>query len=301
VSHGHKPGLLARAADTLSTHAVRGTKRLVRPLWMQRLEAANRDSRESLVAPGGPVVSLTTYGARWRRVHYTIESIGCGRLRPSRLVLWVSPALIDSGIHPELQRQQSRGLEIRACTDLGPHTKYYPLVESGAVDMPAVTADDDILYRADWLEVLVRIAARHPEGIHAYRAHEMLFEPDGRLRSYTQWRACRSTAPSPLHFLTGVAGVYYPPAMLRALQAAGDAFRATCPRNDDIWLNVTAWRHGIAVRQARSFWPVLFELPGSRREGLALGNVRGGGNDQQMAATLNEADLALLRAAAGFR
>jgi hypothetical protein len=295
-----EPSLLARAADRVRTHAVRGTKRLVRPLWMKRLEAANLHSRESLVAPGGPAVSLTTYGVRWRRVHYAIESIGQGRLKPSRIVLWVAPALIEAGIPLELKRQQARGLEVRACEDLGPHTKYYPMVVSGAVDAPLVTADDDILYRDDWLAILAQAAARHPDGIHAYRTHRMRFGADARLLGYAQWVACRSTAPSPLHFLTGVAGVWYPPAMLRALRDAGDAFRATCPRNDDIWLNVIALRHGIAVRQVRPFWPVLFELPGSRREGLALGNVRGGGNDQQLSATLTESDLAALRVAAGL-
>ena len=42
------------------------------------------------------MVSLTTYEPRWHNVHYTIESIGCGRLRPSRLVLWIAPSVLQA-------------------------------------------------------------------------------------------------------------------------------------------------------------------------------------------------------------
>jgi hypothetical protein len=272
--------------NELRRRALRGVKRLVRPVWMRRLARSNAGSRESLLSPDGPVVSLTTYEPRWHQVHYTLESIAAGRLKPSRLMLWVTSSVLAQGTPPELARLVARGLEIRNCgdQDIGPHKKYFPAVMEATAARGLVAADDDVLYPADWLAALVAAAANRPSHVHAHRAAVMSFESDGRFRRYADWPACRSTAPSALHFTTGVGGVWYPPAMQDALRAAGDGFRDVCPWADDIWLNATAWRAGIAVCQVAPFSPLLFELPGTRSHGLAKRNVDTGGNDVQLAA-----------------
>ncbi|MGA0609122.1 hypothetical protein [Caldimonas sp. KR1-144] len=279
------PSLWDRAAHELSRRALRGVKRLVRPMWMRRLAERNEQSRESILSADGPVVSLTTYEPRWPQVHWTIESIGAGQLKPSRLILWVAPSVLELGTPAPLQRLVARGLEIRTCEDLGPHKKYYPAVMEASAARGLVTADDDVIYWNDWLAQLAAAATRRPGFIHAHRAHVMSFEGDGRFRPYAQWPACRSTAPSALHFTTGVGGVWYPPAMQDALRTAGDAFRASCPRADDIWLNAVAWRSGTKVCQTSVFSRLLFEVPGTRAHGLAKHNVDSGGNDRQLEAT----------------
>ena len=273
------------AMHELHRRSLRGIKRPLRRLWMHRLMQRNLHSTESLLSEGGPVVSLTTYEPRWHNVHYTIESIGCGRLRPSRLVLWIAPSVLQLGMPETLRRLSARGLEIRTCEDLGPHKKYYPQVTEGAAQRDLVTADDDVLYPQDWLACLAAAAAARPAFIHAHRADVMSFAADGSFLPYLKWPACRSTAPSSLHFATGVGGVLYPRAMQEALRLAGDGFRACCPRADDIWLHAVAWRSGIQVCQTRVFSPLLFELPGTREHGLARDNDQGGGNDRQLRLT----------------
>ncbi len=290
------PDSWALVTHEVRHRSLRGVKRLLRPLWMARLERRNREAREPLLSAVGPVVSLTTYEPRWHSVHYTIESIGSGRLRPSRLVLWVAPSVLDSGTPQPLQRQLARGLEIRTCEDLGPHKKYFAMVNEGANTRDLVTADDDVLYWSDWLDGLVAAAQRHPGLIHAHRASVMSFDGAGRFLPYRQWPPCRSTRPSPLHFFTGVGGVLYPPRMQEALRRAGDGFRDCCPRADDIWLNAVAWRSGIAVRQTSVFSPLLFEVPGTRAHGLAQANREGGGNDHQLEATYTPEERAQLQA-----
>jgi hypothetical protein len=231
-------------------------------------------------------------------VHYTIESIGAGALRPSRLVLWVAPSVLEAGTPPPLQRQIDRGLELRTCEDLGPHKKYFAIVNESTDTRDLVTADDDVLYWSDWLHGLVAAAQRHPGLIHAHRASVMSFDGQGRFLPYREWPPCRSTQPSALHFFTGVGGVLYPPRMQEALRRAGDGFRACCPRADDIWLNAVAWRNGIAVRQTHVFTPLLFEVPGTRAHGLAQHNRESGGNDHQLDMTYTEQERAQLQALA---
>lgn len=293
------PGRAAVLANEVVRRGLRGVKRLVRPWWMQRLRQRNLASREPVVADGGPVVSLTTYEPRWERVFYTIESIGNGRLRPSRLVLWVTESLLRQGVPDSLRRLTARGLELRGCEDLGPHKKYYPAVCEAAPTRPLVTADDDVLYPREWLSGLAEAAGHRPGYIHCGRAHVMQFEAPGRLAPYRQWPACRTTAPSALHFFTGVAGVLYPVAMQQALREAGDGFRQSCPRADDIWLNANAWRARIEACQTVVFSRHLYELPGTRGHGLARENTLQGGNDRQLMSTYREDELAQLYALAG--
>ena len=102
------PGRAALLTHELMRRGLRGAKRLVRPWWMHRLRQRNLASCEPVVADGGPVVSLTTYEPRWERVFYTIESIGAGRLRPSRLVLWVAEPLLRQGVPDSLPPGRAR-------------------------------------------------------------------------------------------------------------------------------------------------------------------------------------------------
>ncbi len=112
----------------------------------------NRLSRAP-VTGDGPIVSLTTHGVRLGVVHLALESIARGTLRPSRLVLWLGSEDFAAHLPKTLQRLVARGLEVRQSEDLGPHTKYWPLVAEGPGG-DFVTADDDVYYPRGWLAEL---------------------------------------------------------------------------------------------------------------------------------------------------
>src|SRR5689334_21700643 len=73
-------------------------------------------------------VSVTTYGARTRRVWSTLETIGRGTVRPRSVVLWHEDESVIRKPPRELRRLMKRGLIIKHCLDYGPHTKYFPYV-----------------------------------------------------------------------------------------------------------------------------------------------------------------------------
>lgn len=265
--------------------------------WMRRLDARNRDAAEPAVEPAGPVVSMTTFEPRIERAHYALESVAAGSLRPSRLLLWVTPDALRRGVPPTLRRLERRGLEILTCPDYGPHKKHFPAAHLLADGAPLVTADDDALYPTDWLSRLTAAAAARPGCVTAHRARTIAFLPDGALAPYAKWPARRGDAPSPLAFSVGIGGSLIPPPMVRALREAGDAFMSLCPRADDVWLKAVALRSGIDVRQAADCEPFLIDVPGMRRSGLARANVRGGGNDAQIRATWTAKEIEFLRRA----
>ena len=159
---------------------------------------------------------------------------------------------------------------------------------------PLATADDDSIYPRRWLEGLIKAYRRDPMSIHCYRAHALELVPDG-IQPYLQWKECKSTNPSFLHFCTGVSGALYPPGFLEFLKHAGRAFLDLCPGADDVWLNVNALRSGYRVRQVGPR-PVLFpHTPYTQNEALWRTNRNAGQNDVQIRQTYAPADLALLR------
>ncbi|MDR3413234.1 MAG: hypothetical protein P4L87_20160, partial [Formivibrio sp.] len=54
----------------------------------------NRLGSRAVTEQGGPVVSLTTYKKRSKKVYLAIESIADGDVRPSRLILWIDDEVL---------------------------------------------------------------------------------------------------------------------------------------------------------------------------------------------------------------
>lgn len=261
-----------------------------------RMRWRNHLTSSPLTDANGPVVSLTTYGARIKTVHLTLESIGRGTVKPSRLILWISHEDKPLSDIPSLRRLVQRGLEIRFCEEWGPHNKYYPYVNSTTCfDRPLVTADDDVLYPAFWLAQLVQAHAAHPAHIHCYRAHHLAII-GGEIQPYRTWPPCNNDQPSLLSFATGVSGVIYPASFQRVAQAAGTRFTDTCPKADDVWLHYLAVTSNHKIRQLQRH-PVHFvEVRGTRSLTLNQFNVKGGGNDTQILNTYTSEAIAKLNA-----
>ena len=281
---------MALTMASISNIGERISLRLRQLARMSELLRLNLTSRSPAVASSGPVVSLTSFGKRARTVAFTLESIAQGDVLPSRLLLWLDEPASLATPSAMLARLQKRGVEVIQTENFGPHKKYFPYVASeSSFDAPLVTADDDVLYPANWLSTLMQRYRAHSDSVHCYRARVAELR-DGRLTPYASWHECATTEPSHRHFSIGMAGVLFPPPVLRELQSRGTEFRETCPRTDDIWLNLQAQRVGARVRQVRPQPEYFMLLPGTQKSGLLHANVDGG-NDAALGAVYQPADL----------
>jgi hypothetical protein len=260
-------------------------------LNVTRLHRRNIMSEAPVVAQGGPVVSLTTYGARIQTVYLTIESIAAGTRLPSRLVLWIDDLEAFHNRPLSIRRLEIRGLEVRLTRNYGPHTKYFPyLLSTQTFSLPLVTADDDVLYPGSWLAGLWSAYCENPHLVSCHRAHTIPII-DGELAPYVCWAECQSIEPSARHFATGVSGCIYPPEFLHLLKLAGSGFLECCPKADDIWLNVNVVRAGFKVKQIGPRSLNFPFIPGTQDRGLVRVNVGEGENDRQIARTLLPSDV----------
>ncbi|MEE9344437.1 MAG: hypothetical protein V3U88_02400 [Methylococcales bacterium] len=290
----------SRAKYALINGFGRTWRRYKRALYVRTVMAClgfkNKYSNEMLLDPSGPVVSLTTHGPRLELVFYAIESICMGTRKPSRIILWIEDEDSFSTLSETLQRLKSRGLEIHLSEAYGPHTKYYPYIDSEHdFHQPLVTADDDILYPRRWLEELIQAYESDPAVIHCQRARRIGLTAK-RLEPYNEWKLCADKKSSHRNFITGVAGVIYPPYFLQYLKNQGKEFVQSCPEADDIWLTVNALRSGFKIAQVKDVPANLWKIRGSQKHSLYATNVVSGGNQPQLLATFTESDLANLRA-----
>lgn len=263
------------------------------PVVSLLMAARARYSRRRLVREGGPVVSLTSFGERAKHVSSTVESIGRGRLRPSRLIVWLDDPETFPELAGRLDNQVARGLEVRLTENYGPHTKYYPLVKEEVAVTEFVTADDDIIYPKWWLSRLMKAASETPDQVVCHRAHRIQLRSNG-IDAYENWSAVLTTGADPTVFATGVSGVYYPPGMASAIRKAGAAFLETCRSADDVWLHNVALRAGIPVRQIANV-PRHFWITNDSQSVALMDSNLAGGNDAAVAAVYSESDIAKMR------
>ncbi|MFT3831154.1 MAG: hypothetical protein QM691_15760 [Opitutaceae bacterium] len=240
------------------------------------------------------VVSLTTIAERVSTIHLCLDSLLRQTRRPDRLVLWLNrteapdrPRLTPETLPRSLTRLLVRGLTIEWCEDLGPHCKLLPALRRFPRARIA-TADDDILYAPDWLASLAAAQEREPACLHCHRGHLMRYAADGSLRPYAEWGklAAGVSGATPDLFPTGVGGVLYAPGDLAPEVFNAAAFRALCPRADDVWFKAMSLLAGKACRLVphSSFRDHRCELKVARRHNLRAFNVAGGGNDRQLRA-----------------
>ncbi|VTR06758.1 Fucose 4-O-acetylase and related acetyltransferases [Clostridioides difficile] len=253
--------------------------------------------RSALGDHGAPIVSLTSYGDRITLAHFAIESILRGKLRPSRIVLWVDDQQAVECLPKELKRLRKVGLEVRAADGgSGPHTKYFDALALALEDgVPLVTADDDTVYPAHWLHRLFAFHLGHPDGISCYRARRVVVDTSDvdrgpRLTPYCRWPLVQDSFVSNRNFVTGVSGALYPAELMRALVARGTQFKRECPRADDVWINHTALQAQIPIRVVDGRSRDFISLEPAQATGLKHANVTQGGNDVQIAATYSELD-----------
>jgi hypothetical protein len=259
-------------------------------LRIEELKMANKYYASRVTEPGGPVVSLTSYGKRIDTAYLAIESIARGSMLPSELILWLDDEARFKSLPVTLQRLKQRGLTVRLCKNYGPHKKYYPYVDSQKeFIVPLATADDDVLYPRHWLRTLISAFSRSSNVVTGYRARVISFHR-GRIAPYFQWTLCSSTEPSRKHLLNGVSGVIYPPRLLAALKTAGTAFEQCCPKADDIWLHATALRAGFKVQQIGKRAIHFPMIPGSQDVALYFHNAATE-NDIQIAKTYTQSEI----------
>jgi hypothetical protein len=186
------------------------------------------------------IVSLTSYPARIPRIHYTIISLLKQTIKPDEVILWLGYEQFpnrNNDLPEELLKLQNHGLTIKYSKDIRSYKKLIPALHEYPDDI-IVTADDDVFYPNNWLELLINSYNQDHTVIHCHRAHKITFTQNGDICSYNNWKGTieyGETMKSYINFMTGVGGVLYPPHSLFKEILKEELFFKLAPTNDDIW------------------------------------------------------------------
>jgi len=216
------------------------------------------------------IVSLTSYPGRMYDLKYTLYSLLNQSLKPDRIILWLAKEQypnLEEDIAPSILNLKTTGLEIMWCEDIGSYKKMIPALKLFPDDI-IVTADDDIYYPEDWLELLYNAYSKEPNYIHAHRAH-IVKVVGNKFAPYNSWeqKTYRENA-SCYFFPTSGGGVLYPPHMLHDNVFREDEFMSLAPKADDVWFWAMSVLNGTKIKIVKDGYPHVISVNYAREIGL---------------------------------
>ncbi|MCE7536796.1 glycosyl transferase [Aliivibrio fischeri] len=241
------------------------------------------------------IVSFTTYNKRIHDVHLVIESIAQQTVKPNRMILWLDEDEFTlENIPLILNKQISRGLEVRFCPDYRSYKKLIPTIQAYP-DSNVITIDDDILYPYDMIEILCKEHKQYPKCIIGHRAHKITQDLDFNILPYSQWEyETIENTQGDLIFITSGGGTFFPKNCFNDEVLNSDAFLSMCPNADDVWFKVMSLLNSAKckkVNDARGFSERFLLLEHSQDIGLYNTNQKEAGNDNQIKTVFSYYDL----------
>jgi hypothetical protein len=196
------------------------------------------------------IVTLTSFPQRIDKLWLVIESIFRQRLKPDKIIIWLSLDQFDSFdcLPNNLKQQVGRGLEIRLVSnDLRSHKKYYYALKEFPEDK-LILIDDDIFYDSNLIKSLVDCSVLNPDTVIARYCKKMLWE-NSYLCSYKKMNLIFEEQPaSNAIFFGSGGGTLITKNMLDEDVFNIDLFTSLTPTADDVWLNAMCRLKGVRVK-----------------------------------------------------
>ena len=182
------------------------------------------------------IISLTSYGRRVNQTVYcTIISLLRQSYKPDEVILWLDNENWNSENIPlSLKKLKKSGLTIKFCDDMKSYKKLIPSLLSRP-DCLIITVDDDIFYRKNMVERLIRAYDNNPSMIYCHSAHGVSIDKKRGLLGYNKWEEDVAGTYGTLVFPVGEGGVLYDKNLLYNDISRADLFTTLSPMADDVW------------------------------------------------------------------
>lgn len=191
-------------------------------------------------------VNITTTHNRLNLCSQTLWSLLNQSALPEKIVVWVSKEayLIDQGIdrEPDWVRDLNKIkniIEFRWTANTGPYRKLFPALAAASEDQIIVYADDDTIYKENWLHLLVsKVQEHNEEKIVASRIRISKRNLFGRHKTYMLWPLSQKEVEFDSDYLiTGVGGVILKRKHIKEDFLKNQDYLTVCPKSDDFWIS----------------------------------------------------------------
>lgn len=239
------------------------------------------DSRKKSI-----IISFTSFPARIETVYLILEDMLNQTVRPDKIIVWLAEEQFPDRKLPIWESYyKKQGIEFRFCKeDLRGHKKYFYAMQEFPDDI-IITIDDDIRYKTDFVETLFAMHKIYPNAVVCRRAHQILFNDQGRIEPYNNWNKQYNEYigyPRMDLCATGVCGCLYPPKCLDFRYLQKDMIISMCLGTDDLWLKVMEVLNGTPTVLAESE-QVLEYIDGTQEYSLYNENAKNHANGNDIA------------------
>jgi len=236
------------------------------------------------------IVSLTSYPVRIKTVHFTLHTLLNQSLKPDKLILWLAEEQFpgkEKDLPRKIRKLKKFGLTIHWYHDIKSYKKLIPSLKTFPDDI-IVTADDDVYYPNNWLELLYKSYLKDKNIIHCHRAHRIIFDKTGNLLLYEDWDKITLNHTSSYQiFITGIGGVLYPPKALHPNVFREDLFTKLSPTTDDVWFWAMAVLNKTKMKVIINNISKTYPIDGTQEIGLWKSVNSVGGNDVNIKSILS--------------
>lgn len=224
------------------------------------------------------IVSLTSYPARINTVYKTINTLMNQSLKADKIILWLATEDFphkDKELLHRLLTLKNNGLTIKWCDDYKSYKKLIPTLKEYPNDI-IVTADDDVYYQSNTLEILYKAYLNNPNNIYVRRSVKLQFV-SGDLKgvSSRKYNYKPLTEPSYFNQLMGGSGCLYPPHSLYKDCTNYDVIQNTIPTHDDVFFWAMAILNKTKIQVVGGFNEDLYFVEDTQNVGLIHKNKKG--------------------------
>lgn len=199
------------------------------------------------------IVSLTSYGDRLARtLPYALYSLMDQELQPDKIIVWLDKNnWNDLNLNSKLKKLQERGVSFQYCEDIKSYKKLIPTLKKYPSSV-IITADDDLYYPKSFVKGLITAHEQHPEYVHAYMVHQIVFKKDGEIAPYNDWLHYIKANERGVNFSTSGGGCVYSSSLLYKDVLKYSLFQKLSPQADDIWFFFMAYLNDTKISVVNS-------------------------------------------------
>lgn len=251
------------------------------------------------IADTSVIISMKSYGKRIQMVHRIIECLFQQSIKVNKIVLYIGDNEYQSieQLPIVLQKQTTRGLDIRFVRDQRSYTKLLPALKEFP-DATIITVDDDIYYPVNMVERLLQAHKKYPTSICSLVNRTLSFSSSGEIGEYNQFPFLTVSAEdeqSNKIIPEGFGGVLYPPHSFTNEVYNEEVFMRLAPTADDLWFKSMSLLAQTPVVKVHSFFDFLDEfIPDEDVQDTALNNqnqLEGNLNNKQFKALFEHYNL----------
>lgn len=233
---------------------------------------------------GRYIVSLTSFPVRIPKLWMVIESLLRQTIKPDMILVYLSKEQFEglASLPQSLLKMQKRGVTISLEDgDLKSHKKYYYALQQYPNDI-LITVDDDILYRSNAIETLIKFSQAYPHSIISNYSLKILYNADKSIAPYCRWQSNLKLFERGADVFFGSGGgTLFPVNSFCSTVVDQKVFLQVCPKADDVWLNAMCRMNGCDVVKT-DYYSHFLPILNRNNVTLASDNIDTG-NDIQIA------------------